>query len=150
MKAAATVLCNNILARGRKEKIKISPMKLQKLMYYVCCGYVQQTGELPISELFEVWQYGPVLPSVYEEFKAFHANPIKCYATDAQGTAHIVSERDNPILHSVLCSVWEKHKMKSGIELSKMTHQPNSGWYIAYQEGRENISLEDMKNDKTG
>ena len=147
MKALVTNLCNNILERGEKEKIGISPMKLQKLLYFVCRDYVRQTGQMPISEDFEVWQYGPVISSVYGEFRSFGASPIRGYAQDACGNSYKVSERDNPILANALNNVWAKYKRLSGIELSQKTHQKGSGWYRAYMDGREKISLEDIQND---
>lgn len=149
MKALSTDLCNNILQRGKLDGVLITPMKLQKIMYYVCRDYVVETGQMPISEDFAVWQYGPVLPSVYGEFKSFGAKPITSYAKDASGHSYKVNESENPILSRVIDVAWAKYKGKSGIELSKMTHQKGSGWYSAYMEGREKISLEDIKNDKT-
>lgn len=149
MKAIATNLCNNILLRGKKENIAISPMKLQKLMYYVCRDYVKETGEMPIGEQFEVWQYGPVLPSVYAEFKTFGANPIDSFAKDAAGRSYRVDEEANPLLAQVIDVVWAKYKRLSGIELSKKTHKPESGWYRAYMEYRERITEEDMLNDNS-
>lgn len=150
MKAFATNLCNNILERGMDEKIAITPMKLQKLMYFVCRDYVHRTGDMPIGERFEVWKYGPVLPSVYAEFKPFGAKPITEFSKDALGNAKKVSESKNPILASVLDLVWAKYKRYSGVALSTMTHEKGSGWYRAYMEDRETITLEDMSNDKIG
>lgn len=149
MKALATDLCNNILQRGKQDNIEITPMKLQKLLYYVCRDYVQETGRMPISEDFCVWQYGPVVPSVYGEFKPFGSNPITCYAKDAGGHSYKVSETENPILARVLDVVWAKYKRLSGVELSLMTHREGSAWYRAYTDGRERIDLEDIKNDRT-
>lgn len=149
LKALATNLCNNILVRGRREGIPITPMKLQKLMYYVCRDYAKETGESPITEDFEVWQYGPVLPSVYGEFKAFGSNPISEYAKDAEGNAFQVNEAGNPILSRIIDVVWAKYKRLSGIALSKKTHQSGSGWYTAYMNNLQKISVEDMINDRT-
>ncbi len=150
MKALATDLCNNVLQRAKAENIGITPMKLQKLMYYICRDYVLETGQLPISEQFEVWKYGPVLPSVYGEFRHFGANPITEYAKDARGHSYKVSEDENPIISKVIDIVWAKYKRKTGVELSQMTHLPGSGWYSAFMSRREKITLEDMKNDTTG
>jgi len=150
VKAIATHLSNNILKRGFDERIAITPMKLQKLLYYVCRDYVQETGESPVFEQFEVWQYGPVLVSVYGEFKSFGSKPIKEYAKDAHGKSYMVSEGKNPNLSRVIDIVWAKHKRRTAIELSKMTHEPGSGWYKAYMEGRAHITLEDMKSDQSG
>lgn len=148
MKASPTVLCNNILVRGNKDKIRVSPMKLQKLMYFICKEYVQQFGESPISEQFEVWQYGPVLPSVYSEFKSFGANPITEYAKDAKGTALKVNEDTNPNLAEIIDKVWRRYKNQSGIALSQITHKRESGWYRAYAQQRAYITDEDMRYDK--
>lgn len=150
MKALATNLCNNILYRGERDRIQISPMKLQKLLYYLCRDYVKETGQSPIAEQFEVWQYGPVLPSVYGEFKSFGSNPIKAYAKDALGRSYMVSEKENPILAKVLDIVWAKYKNYSGIQLSEMTHKDTSAWYKAYMKGYNYISAEDMKHDESG
>jgi len=73
-------------------------MKLQKLLYYVCVKYVQETEKMPISENFEVWKYGPVLPSVYAEFKPYGSRPIDGFARNAKGDAKKVNENANPIL----------------------------------------------------
>lgn len=147
MRASSTVLCNNILLRGMNNNEKITPMKLQKLMYFVCRDYTKRFNSSPISEQFEVWQYGPVLPSVYSEFKSFGANPITEFARDAQGNAFMVSERDNPDLAQIIDSVWAKYHSKSGIQLSQITHQSNSGWYRAYVENRPYITEGDMRSD---
>ena len=149
MKAMATDLCNNILVRGKRDGQPITPMKLQKLMYYVCRDYVKETGCLPISEQFEVWQYGPVLPSVYAEFKSFGSSPIKSFAKDATGKSYKVSEEDNPILSRILDMVWAKNKMLTGVQLSRLTHSTGSGWYKAFMEGRERITQEDMLSDNS-
>lgn len=149
MKAVATVLSNNILVRANRENILVTPMKLQKLLYYICVQYAKSTRETPISEAFEVWQYGPVLPSVYSEFKPFGANPIKKMAQNATGKSLMVDESANPILRGCIDDIWRKYKHMTGIELSKMTHRCGSGWYAAYQSNREVISVEDMINDTT-
>jgi uncharacterized phage-associated protein len=149
MKAVATVLSNNLLIRARQENIKVTPMKLQKLLYYVCVKYVKETGEMPVSEPFEVWQYGPVIPSVYHEFKSFRAAGINKFARDAKGEASVVDEDSSPILTDCINFVWSRLKHFTGIELGQRTHQKGSGWYKAYQRDDEIITLEDMKGDTT-
>lgn len=147
MKASSTVLCNNILFRGQRDGVEITPMKLQKLMYFVCRDYTKLYGASPISEQFEVWQYGPVLPSVYSEFKSFRSRPITEYAKDASGNAYMVSEESTPDLAMTIDNVWRKYHRLTGVELSRITHKPESGWYRAFTSRRSYITEEDMKND---
>ena len=149
MKATATVLSNNILLRAKQENVPVTPMKLQKLLYYTCVKYAKEAGDTPISEQFEVWPYGPVLPSVYSEYKPFKASPINVLSKDAKNQAWIVDEEANPILTDCINYVWSRLKNLSGIELSKRTHQRGSGWYSAYQANREVISLQEMIEDAT-
>lgn len=149
MRATASVLSNNILYRAKKEDIKVTPMKLQKLLYYVCVLYVKKTGRLPIAEHFEVWKYGPVVASVYAEFKPFGSFPITSFALNAKKEAMMVDEDYNPNLRDCLNYAWNNLKHLSGIQLSQRTHQKGSGWYAAFQKNEDVISMEDMKNDCT-
>lgn len=47
----------------------ISPMKLQKLLYYAQGFSLAIFGRELFPEDFEAWTYGPVIPSVYNRFK---------------------------------------------------------------------------------
>lgn len=50
----------------------ISPLTLQKFMYFVHLEFLRKTGEKLITdEDFEAWQWGPVIRSVYEKFKIY-------------------------------------------------------------------------------
>lgn len=146
---SALSLCNNILERAHKEKIEVSPMKLQKLLYYICVKYVKEVGELPIMERFEVWKYGPVVSSVYYVFKPFGASPIKGYYRNVKGDIRIVDEENNSTIKYCIDFVWDKFKRTGAIDLAKRTHERGSGWYSAFQKKNDTISIEEMKNDDT-
>jgi len=145
--ASAVVLSNNLLFRAERDNIPISPMKLQKLLYYVCVKYAKETGTLPISEQFEVWETGPVLASVHSAFQPFGSRPISACAANAKGQTKVVDEECNPILSRCLDYIWAKMKDYSTMTLAKRTHQKGSGWYSAYQEGQETIRLDEMIAD---
>lgn len=147
MTVSPLILCNNILKRGTNDKKEITPMKLQKLMYFVCRDYLKKTNTDLISERFAVWQYGPVLISIYDEFKSFGSKPITGYAKTADGKSYMLDESADPHLSDALNSVWGKYKDYSGMTLSRITHWDGSGWNRAYQKGMLEISREDMLND---
>ena len=46
-------------------------LRLQKYLYYFEAMMLVEAGNSLIEESFEKWQYGPVLPSVYYEYKQF-------------------------------------------------------------------------------
>lgn len=55
----------------------LTPLKLQKILYYVQANHLAQSNGIPLfTDPIEMWQYGPVVPSVYHEFKDFGINHI--------------------------------------------------------------------------
>lgn len=149
MSMSATVVCNNVLRRAFDENIPVSPMKLQKLLYFISCEYAKNTGIDLLSEDFGVWQYGPVLPTVYDEFKSFRSEPITKYATDANGTAYAIDENSAPNLKVAINRIWQAFKCYDGITLSRITHKDGSGWSVAFSQDRSKITTDDMKADNT-
>ena len=149
MPMTPTIVCNNILKRAFEDGISVSPMKLQKLMYFVSCEYAKATGTNLLTEDFCVWQYGPVLPSIYTEFKGFGSSSITSYAKDANGDSYAIDEASAPNLREAINRVWRAFQNYNGIELSRITHQNGSGWTSAYDQQREKITLDDMKADHT-
>ena len=62
---------------GKYGRFKISPLKLQKLVYISHGWHLAIFDrELVDDEYAEAWQYGPVFPSLYHEFTEFGANPM--------------------------------------------------------------------------
>ena len=138
---------NNILQRGFAENIDITPMKLQKLIYFVYRDYLQRTGRSLFNERFETWKYGPVVPSVYNEFRKYGSNAIRKYAFDDSKTYTTVDEDSSPAFKSVIESVWNTYKNHDGIVLSSMTHQKGSAWRMAYEKRSPYLLDEDIRQE---
>lgn len=107
----------------------ISPMKLQKLVYYAHGWYAGYTGQPLINEPVEAWQYGPVIPSLYHEFKRFGAGSIMGKATEFEGLSlkEVAPPTDSNV-RKFLDNVWSSYGQYTGIKLSEMTHAPESPW----------------------
>lgn len=142
--------CNTILYRAFYEDIPITPMKLQKLLYFSYREFLKKTDFPLFSEQFEAWPYGPVLPSVYDEFKSFHSSPIKKFAKNADGSVSVISEQNAKEACEAIDTVWKRYKSWSGIELSKLTHLEGSAWRKAMDEHRTFLINEDIKEEKVG
>lgn len=148
----AQAVCNTILQQAFKDNIPVTPMKLQKLLYFVYRDYLKTTGHELFSEKFEAWPYGPVLPSIYDEFRSFHGNPITKFAKNADGSASIISNTASGALGIVysIARVWNTYKDKTGIELSSITHQRGSAWYKATVKHELELNLDDIKEETIG
>lgn len=111
----------------------ISPMKLQKLVYYAHGWYAGYTQQPLIDEAVEAWQYGPVIPSLYHEFKRFGASNIKGKAIDfdLRGPTEVATPPDQKI-RTFLENVWKSYGGYTGVTLSEMTHAIGTPWDVTW------------------
>lgn len=150
MAYSPTVVANNILARAFAENRLVTPMKLQKILFFVASQYAKKTKGASLLETpFQTWAYGPVEYSVYDEFKSFSKTQITKYARDAAGNALVVNEAEDPYLREALDEVWAATRDKGAVYLSKLTHAEGSAWDRAYQEDRPILSDADILADNT-
>src|SRR5262245_61420633 len=76
----AKAVANRFLNLARLEEKNLTPMKLQKLVYYAQ-GWCLGLNDCPIiNEQVEAWQYGPVIPTLYHTFKEFGNGAITALA----------------------------------------------------------------------
>lgn len=118
---------NNVLTRAFKEHIDITPMKLQKLIYFIYKQYYKDTHCSLFSERFEVWKYGPVVRSVYDEFREYKSNAIMNYYIDKDNTV-LVGNEENQAFKNAIDTVWKKYKLYDGMVLSELTHRQGTAW----------------------
>lgn len=140
------IVANNFIYRAIEEHKDITPLKLQKLIYFLFKEYLQKTGRELFGERFETWKYGPVLPSVYYEFASFGRNSITKFARDSQNIVQIVTEEG--VFKDALDSVWMRYKDFSGEALSEKTHTSGSAWAIACNNKSMYLKTEDIKNEQ--
>src|SRR5262245_59991994 len=82
---SADAVSNYFLIRADNEGRPITPMKLQKLMYFAHGWHLalDTSGDSLIAEDAQAWDYGPVFPHTYYEFKDFGNRPIDRLAVKA-------------------------------------------------------------------
>lgn len=98
----------------------ITPMKLIKLVYIAHGWYLGITDKALIDENPEAWKYGPVIPSLYHQYKSYGNAPIEKH----NGTSALDNNEDEKFLDRI----WEVYGKYNGIELSAKTHQEDSPW----------------------
>lgn len=142
-----TLISNNILQRAFREGVDVSPMKLQKILYFTASEYAKETGRPLLSDTFEAWQYGPVVSTVFQEFKSFSGRGIQAYAKDATGQSFIADETGDDALRNALDRVWEATRNLGAIFLSQLTHREGSAWHKAFTGWNEMISNKAIAED---
>jgi uncharacterized phage-associated protein len=134
---------NYVLELGERDKKPITPMKLLKLLYFAHGWHLAITDRPLIDDQVEAWPWGPVIPSVYHEFKRFGHTPIKDvrfqvverqsdqpddYRLATPTFADVEADADLDTAKAVLDRVWKIYGNLSARQLSDMTHQPGTPW----------------------
>lgn len=132
----AKSISNAFISLANSDDMDIDPLKLQKLLYFAHGYYMAEHDDAPlINEYFEAWDYGPVLPTVYYDFREFGDRPIKrfAYTYDYKLGRAIPAPlpNDDPLAEEVIKWVWDNYKQYTGLQLSEMTHKDGGPWHLA-------------------
>ena len=139
----AKAIANFFLGLAEAENIPLTPMKLQKLVYYAHGLHLGLTGQPLLNEAIRAWNFGPVIMSLYKEFADFGAEPITRKAVEvecAPGTNMLEPTIHEPSIDDYegddkeftkgfLKRVWQVYSGFSATQLSNMTHAPGTPWY---------------------
>lgn len=122
------------IAKWFINEIHPEPLKLQKLLY-LAQGYSYAFYDRPLfDEEMEAWVHGPVVPSVYHQYKCFTYSPI--------GINYNLPEFDEETLE-VLNYVKDNYSKYDSKFLEEMTHNQEP-WLLS----REGLDP-DERSDKT-
>ncbi len=113
---------------------ELSNLEIQKLVYLICMRYLGRHGEPLISETFEAWDYGPVLPDLYHRLKAFGSGPVR-------GVLNGVPEVTNGLRADFIDSTYDELKEFSASQLVSITHAPHTAWYRHYRRNVRNAVI---------
>jgi uncharacterized phage-associated protein len=72
---------NLFLAWANREGEVITNLKMQKLLYYAQAWHLVHFKKPLFPETIEAWDFGPVVPSAYHNYKDFGCSPIAYKAT---------------------------------------------------------------------
>jgi uncharacterized phage-associated protein len=108
----------------------VTNLQLQKILYIAHMIYMGRNNQKPlIYELFEAWDYGPILSSLYHRVKIFGEQPIKNIFLD-------ISDLDDTTEEAkLLKEACDKLLREPPSKLVAFTHQPNGAWASHYCSG---------------
>ncbi len=142
-------VANYFLGLAEREGESLDPMKLQKLVYFAHGWHLAVTGEPLIDDIVEAWQYGPVIPTIYHEFKEFGRGAITRRARrvviSGSKIRFVFPELDPSVDTELLDRVWDAYGGTSGVQLSNLTHAAGTPWDKIWtaNHGRKNADIPD-------
>jgi uncharacterized phage-associated protein len=115
-------------------KPAVTPMRLLKLLY-VAHGYSLAVNRQPLlDESVEAWQYGPMVPSVYQAVRKYRSKPVESMGRIGGCP---LSEADLLVLDKVLTT----YQHVNAIQLSAAMHQPGTPWSITWGMDEQNAPI---------
>jgi len=111
----------------------ITPLKLQKLLYYIQGTYLAIKGEPAFSEEILAWKYGPAVHSVYAKYKEYGREQIQI-----TNEISCINKQDQEII----AEIYQKYRCFTAEQLMKKTHE-ESPWQNADES--QAISLENIR-----
>ena len=114
---SATTIAKWFVDWANAEDAELSNLKLQKLLYYAQGHHLALYGQPLFREDLQAWSHGPVVPSVYREFKAFGAGSIVLADDDPFNWDEIDSATSQ-----FLAKVWNTYGGIAAWKLRNMTH----------------------------
>lgn len=143
---SAKAVANELLEIARKYGQTLTPMKLQKLLYFTNAWYLALKEEPLIDELVEAWQWGPVVPSIYHALKNFGPNFIEGLCKDEDGNIPRIPQTDT-YTHSLLNEVWRVYGHLTAIQLSNLSHVKDGPWDTANAENTMQLKNWPIRNE---
>lgn len=132
---SSTAIANYFIEKARTSGCPdLSPMKLQKLVYYAHGWHLGLTGQPLLDEQVQCWKFGPVVESLYHATKHFGMGVV---------TARLAGPPDDPTaanpphdqrVRHLLDKIWDTYSGFTAIQLSNLTHLPGEPWRDVYDQ----------------
>jgi uncharacterized phage-associated protein len=121
MDSASTAVFDITAYFAQKANVKgvkkdLTPLKLQKILYYVQGWYLADYGKPLFEDQILAWKYGPVVRKVYDYYRDHPTGHI----TPAEVPGNIARLDESTKIF--LDTIWDQYGKKTAWELVGMTH----------------------------
>jgi len=154
-------ICRYVINYSNDKEYGISNLKLQKVLYFIQAYFVAFTKEKEpcFEEKIEAWDFGPVVPVAYYEYKQYGSNDIPKVNLileinfDDIFKSKMVPFDDSVIIKSdkeIINRLVDKFANYSATTLVNITHE-QTPWINAYKKGKNSeITIESIREYYNG
>jgi len=148
--AATNYIIENLNKRNISD---LTNLKLQKLLYFAYGVHLSLFNEKLFNDEIQAWKLGPVIPSVYKEFKDHGKNPIGVSSRAAILKDDDSGEVETPAINEMteenkaksLFISCASYGEKSAWDLVDMLHNgESSAWKKHYDKNKRGIIIPDQ------
>ena len=126
-------VANFFLIRAQEKNIKLTHLQIQKLVYFAHGWTLGATEQNLIRDAVEAWKLGPVIRTIYDEFRPYGGDPICGLAKglDAAGSDLVaITSNFSELEKQIMGLVFDTYGNMDGYQLSDLTHAKGSPWDI--------------------
>jgi uncharacterized phage-associated protein len=141
MLISSLAVSNFFVQKSLDTGVELNPMKVIKMVYIAHGWHLALKNNPLIDEAVEAWRYGPIVLRVYQEFRHFRDQQItQMYEKFERGYLYIPTVRDQETVY-FLEKVWEAYCGLSGLQLSTITHKPDTPWHQTWNKYNKNKNI---------
>jgi uncharacterized phage-associated protein len=136
----ARAIANVMLSFASNDGLKLSNLKLQKLLYLAHGFLLSEENRPLVKGGFEAWAYGPVSRTAYHAFKQFDSTPITSPAMRFDPVNRVYENIDVEIDQRAVFAIEEVVRIFGRwpeFDLVEYTHQPGSPWSITIEDAKD-------------
>ena len=141
-------VAGHVINRCNSRGCGISNLKLQKVLYFIQAYFLMEKGRPCFREAIEAWNFGPVVPAAYNEFKQYGSTwiPQVTRRWNEQSREFIpFAERIGRADRVLIDAVADHFDGMSSPHLVSVT-QNQKPWMMAYSPYKTNeITIKSMK-----
>lgn len=112
----------------------ISNLKLQKILYFVQAEFLVSANKPCFEDRIEAWDFGPVVPNVYHQYKIYGSAIIPSNLNDSLVPFYkMIKHSDRLLIDGIITET----STYTAAQLVEITHN-QSPWKNAYRRGFNN------------
>lgn len=117
-------VCRYVIDYSNQKNYGISNLKLQKILYFIQAGFlIDEPSRCCFDEKIEAWDFGPVVPEAYREYKQFGGSDIPNATTGNDP----ISDADKKLIDTIIDSFADY----TATDLVSLTHR-QAPWLSVY------------------
>jgi uncharacterized phage-associated protein len=125
-------IANAVLERASECGIKVTNLSINKILYFVHGHFLAHFSFPLIREPVEAWEFGPVFPEIYRQFREFERTPIKerTKRLDVSSGRMVPFEERIPLEElDRIAPIIDFYLKLPAWKLVELSHEPGSPWH---------------------
>lgn len=131
-------IANFVLDFCDERQRRVTNLALQKIVYFCHVWSLIELRRPLIRHKFEAWEYGPVLPYLYREFKNYDRAPIVGRATKmdpVDGKYYLVRYDVDSQTDALIKEIADFYTRLRASDLVELSHAEGGPWHCVWNHG---------------